>query len=322
MGRLLRLLAVVVLLAAALLAAALGFAHASIRRQGGPLPDLSDVRALAVPDDAPVALLAVDTASQAMPRAAVLDGRDPTPEAPYVMSHPAFLLRWDDGRGLLVDLGMEPEAARRFGRPMEWIGAEPIRPHAAAAAQLADVLAGARLGLLFTHLHTDHVQGALALCAARGDDAVEWFQTPAQAERSNYTTRPGVALLGDAACLRRSRLEAAPLAGVPGFPGVHVAHVAGHTPGSQVVVAHVRGPDRVRTVIFTGDTVNHVDGARLDVSKPLLYRLLVVPEDDARLGAVRRLLGAAERELGAELAVAHDRRQLEALGLLGGTARP
>jgi len=60
--------------------------------------------------------------------------------------------------------------------------------------------------------------------------------------------------------------------------------------------------------------VNAVDGARFDVPKPLLYRLLVTPEDDARLGALRRFLGGLERA-GFELAPAHDLLQLRALGL-------
>jgi hypothetical protein len=90
---------------------------------------------------------------------------------------------------------------------------------------------------------------------------------------------------------------------------------AGHTPGSQVVLAALRSEAGVRRLAFTGDVANHAAGIRHDVGKPLAYRLLVVPEWDERLGRVRRWLAHLERELGFELLVAHDRAQLEALGL-------
>lgn len=315
--RLLRFAAVAVALFVLVLAAGLLWAHLEIRRLGGPLPTVEEIRALPVPADLPIEVFAVDSATQPMPRSLVLDpALDPGRDAPYRMSHPSFLLRWRDGRGLLVDLGMDPDAARDFGRPMEWAGAEPIQPHGPAADALARWIAGAPLGLLFSHLHTDHVEGVAALCRARGPDEVVLFQTPAQAGRTNYTTRPGRKLLDEAGCVRRVPLADEVLAPVPDHPGVYVLYAAGHTPGSQVVIARVRDDGRIRTVVFTGDTVNAADGARHDISKPLLYRLLVVPESDARLGAVRRLLAGLESELGAELAVAHDRLALEALGLL------
>ena len=318
-----RMLRILLITALVLLLGAGGgllLAHRAIRAIEPPLPSAEQIAALPLPPNAPTSLVAVDTASQRTPRSQVLDpGLDPDPDAPYVMSHASFLLGWDDGRALLVDVGMEPDAARSFGRTIEWVGGEPAQPHGSAAQQLGARLAAGRLGLLLTHLHTDHVQGLGAICDERGGAPVELLQTEAQATRHNYTTRPGVALLAKAGCLDRRVLDPAPLAEVPGYPGVYVIHAAGHTPGSQVVVALLRTDAGTRTVVFTGDAVNCVDGARHDVPKPLAYRLFVVPENDERLSAVRRLLGALERG-GAELAVVHDRLQLEALGLLPGGA--
>ena len=54
---------------------------------------------------------------------------------------------------------------------------------------------------------------------------------------------------------------------------------------------------------------------RLDVSKPALYRWLVIPEDDERLGELRRLLATLERDHGFTLLVAHDQRSIEATGV-------
>jgi glyoxylase-like metal-dependent hydrolase (beta-lactamase superfamily II) len=230
------------------------------------------------------------------------------------MSHPSFALAWPDGRLLLVDLGMEREAALSFGRPLEWLGAAPAEFHAGAARTLGP--AAARVGAaLFTHLHTDHVEGVLALCAARGGSALAVPQTAAQAELLNHTTRPGRRLLERAGCVAPRRLPSAALAPVEGFGGVGVVDAAGHTPGSQVVLAVVRGEGAPRRLAFTGDVANHVAGIRLDVGKPPAYRWVVVPEWDERLGRVRRWLRHLEQELGFELLVAHDRAQLEALAL-------
>jgi glyoxylase-like metal-dependent hydrolase (beta-lactamase superfamily II) len=305
------------LLALGLAAAAAGLflAHREIRSRDPALPGDAEVLALAAAAGGPSAAAWHETARQPMPRAQVLDpARDPESARPYVMSHPAFALAWPDGRLLLVELGMEREAALAFGRPLEWAGAGPAEFTGGAAAALGP--AAARVGgVLFSHLHTDHVEGVLALCAARAGARLAVFQTPAQATLANYTTRPGRALLERSGCAAATRLAEAALAPVPGFPGVGVVDAAGHTPGSQVVLAVVAGAGAPRRLAFTGDVVNHVEGVRRNLGKPPLYGLLIVPEAEARLERVRRWLLHLERELGFELVVPHDEAQLEALGL-------
>jgi glyoxylase-like metal-dependent hydrolase (beta-lactamase superfamily II) len=304
------------LLALLLLAAAvvLALAHREIRARDPALPDDAAVEALAGVPGGPVALAWHETARQPMPRSLVLEpSADPDGAAPYVMSHPSFALAWPDGRLLLVDLGMEREGALAFGRPLEWTGAAPLEFTGGAAHALGP--AAARVGgALFTHLHADHVDGVGALCAARSGAALPVFQTAAQAELANHTTRPGRRLLDEAGCVARQRLPEGPLAGVPGFPGVAVVDAAGHTPGSQVVLAVLNGG---RKLAFTGDVANHVEGIRRNVGKPRLYGLLVVPESAARLDRVRRWLGHLERDLGFELVVAHDEAHLASLALPG-----
>jgi glyoxylase-like metal-dependent hydrolase (beta-lactamase superfamily II) len=310
--RLLKIAGALVLLAFALVGALLGHAHWAIRGLGGPLPtDLSALDAA----DAPVRIAWINTSRQAMPRAQVLDpSRDPTPDRPYEMGHPAFVLGWADGRQLLVDVGMESDAALSFGRNIEPFGAAPAEAFGAAADRMPELASGL-LGVVFTHLHVDHVQGIAALCARRGGAEVLVFSTPAQADRRNYTTQPAADLLAAAPCVRLVRLPEAPLAPLPGFPGVAVIWAAGHTPDAQVVLAAVaRDGAPPQRIAFAGDVVNAVDGARFDVPKPFLYRWLVVPEDDARLGAVRRFLGHLE-QAGFVLAPAHDLLHLRSLGL-------
>jgi len=310
--RLLGIAALLVLALVGIASALVGAAHLGMRGLGGPLP--LTLTGLEV-DDAPVALQVADTARQRVPRAQVLDpSRDPSPDAPYEMAHPAFLFRWADGRMLLIDAGMEPAAAAAFGRTLELVGAEPAEPRGSAVEQLPELAAG-RLAVVFTHLHTDHTQGLGALCAARGGAPIELFQTPAQASRGNYTTRPGAAAVEQAPCVRKALLPDEPFALLPGFPGVGVVWAAGHTPGSQLVIAALHGADgSPRRIAFTGDVANAIDGIRYDVPKPLLYRLLIVPENDERLGEVRRFLGHLE-QAGVVLAPSHDGLHLRSLGL-------
>jgi glyoxylase-like metal-dependent hydrolase (beta-lactamase superfamily II) len=309
---------VVLVLALVVAAGVLGVAHVAIRALAPPLPEPAQAAAALEADgEWPVRVAWVETAYQGTPRSQVLDrGRDPDPGAPYTMSHPAFVIEWADGRRLAVDAGMSAEAARAFGAPLRWVGAGEIHPGTALAAALGP--AAARLGgLLFTHLHTDHTQGALAVCAAVGERRLAWWRTPTQAERGNHTTRPGRAqLVDEAGCLEPHDLEPGPLAPVPGFPGLRVVPVAGHTPGSQVVLVATRRRDGTgRRLALTGDVANHVAGIRHDVPKPTLYRWLVVPESEAALGRARHFLRDLEAREGFDLAVAHHREQLESLGL-------
>ena len=293
----------------------LWWAHRAVDAERAPLPAVGDVATQRPADDQPLRLSIINTASQPMARAGVLDAeRDPHGRAPYVMSHPSFVLEWADGRILLIDAGMTPEQATAFGKPIQMIrDAQAIEPHRSAAEALGVDAARVR-GVIFTHPHTDHTGGIAALCAAVGHD-VTVFMTTAQAERPNYTTRPGLAQIRDATCARPVRLDGGPLMPVPGFPGVSVIDAGGHTPGSQIVVADVGSGDVARRYVFTGDIVNNADGIAYDLPKPWVYRTFIVPESDARQGELRRFLKQLQDEAGATLLVSHDQLSLERSGV-------
>jgi glyoxylase-like metal-dependent hydrolase (beta-lactamase superfamily II) len=303
----------------AIAAAGLAIAHRHIEAIDPPLPEEARLAAPPAPADLPVRLRWIDTASQAMPRSAVLEPSvDPTPDEPYVMAHTAFVLEWADGRIFLVDLGMDPESAVAFGRPMELVaGAQPIAPSDDIATLLGEAIARVA-GAAFTHLHPDHTAGAIPLCAALGR-RLPVFQTPLQAERPNYTTRAGHAQLEQAGCLERRPLEGGPAFAVPGFDGLVVIAAAGHTPGSQLFVAHVRDAREpgapTRSFVLTGDVVNHADGLLLDLPKPRLYSLLVVPEATGRLGRVRGYLRGLVEQHDMTALISHDRTQLLGSGI-------
>jgi glyoxylase-like metal-dependent hydrolase (beta-lactamase superfamily II) len=309
------------LLVIAVAAAAVGLvrAHLAIRRETAPLPTLDAIAAVsgvgALVDDAPVRLSVINTASQAMPRSSVLDpGRDPHGDQPYLMSHPAFVLEWKDGRLLLVDVGMTPPEAARFGKPLEWLGgAQPMQPHGSAAERLGDAAPRVK-GIVFTHLHSDHVGGITDICKRL--NTVRVPMTEAQAEHSNYTTRPGHDLLDEADCVHLERVTGGPLFPVPGFPGVFLIDAGGHTPGSQIVLAFVHAADGApHRYAFTGDIVNNVDGITYDIPKPLLYRTLMVPESEARQTELRAFLKRLHDEAGFSLLVAHDQHTIDANGV-------
>ena len=294
-------------------------AHHAIDAERAALPSAADLAAFVDGPtyDLPVRAWWIETATQPMPRSAVLDpAGDPQPDAPYVMSHPAFALQWTDGRILLVDAGMRRDSALSFGKPLEWLGgAGPIIPGETAAEALGPDLAKVK-GIVFTHLHSDHVDGAVELCAADPAPAIGAFMTVAQAERPNHTTQPGLDLLAEAPCVKLRPLGGAgPLHPVPGFPGVVVIAAGGHTPGSQIVLVRLAAASGMRLLAFAGDTVNHHDGIRYDVPKPWAYRTFLVPESDQRQQELRHLLAALERERGFTVLVSHDEASLLASGL-------
>jgi len=303
------------LLAGVGLAFGVGWAHIAIRRERAPLPSVVAVLATAAGDDRPIAISWINTASQTMPRSAVLDSRrDINPGPPHVLSHPAFVFEWSDGRLLLVDTGMDRAGAVAFGKPIErLVGAQPIEPLSSLAERLGP-LRERVAGLVFTHLHVDHVEGVGALCAGI-PHPVPVFMTEAQRERSNYSTRPGRWLLERAACAKPVTLEGGPLFALPGFPGVLVIAAGGHTPGSQIVIAHVRQGEKLRTYALTGDIVNNIDGINHDIPKPFFYSLVVVPEDGERLAELRGFLRELRDRAGIVLLVSHDQAELEASGV-------
>ena len=310
------LLALVVLVIA-FVGGGLYLAKRAIRALDPPLPSAAEIVAFDPAADLPVRLSWLNTARQVMPRSSVLEASlDPTPGAPYEMSHPSFVLEWADGRIFLIDAGMDHDAAVSFGKPIEALsGGAPIEPLGSAAEKLGAALPRVA-GIAFTHEHTDHTEGVSELCRLH-PGPIRLVQHRLQVEESNFTTRPAQAQLANAKCLARELVDGGPLFAIDGFPGLAFFVAAGHTPGSQVFVAHVRGADGVTTYVFTGDVVNQIDGARRNLPKPRLYSLLMVPESTERLDRVRRLLGELERDHGATLLVSHDGLSLQASGVPG-----
>jgi glyoxylase-like metal-dependent hydrolase (beta-lactamase superfamily II) len=296
-------------------AGGLWWAHRAIDEERAPLPVVKDIAASRVMDDQPLRLSVINTASQAMARSGVLDpALDADTQQPYVMSHPSFVLEWADGRILLIDTGMTPDQAVAFGKPIQMLrDAQPMEPHRSTADALGIDAARVR-GIIFTHPHTDHTGGIAEVCAHAGHD-IPVFMTSAQAERPNYTTRPGLAQIRDSGCARPVRLDGGPLMPVPGFPGIFVIDAGGHTPGSQIILAQVGSGDVMKRYAFVGDIVNNRDGIEHDIPKPWVYRTFIVPESEPRQQELRRFLKQLEDEAGTTPLISHDQLSIERSGV-------
>jgi glyoxylase-like metal-dependent hydrolase (beta-lactamase superfamily II) len=311
--RVLMVMGGVVVLAGAVVVVSIAWARSTLVRVKGPLPPIDAVAGIPERQAAPMRLSWINTASQFIPRAALLEPTgDPDAGAWARMAFPVFVLEWADGRILLVDAGMDGPGARAFGAPLERLaGADPI----AIGTDVAAALGKARervAGIVFTHLHDDHVQGIESLCRASARP-VEALVAAAQADYPNYLTRGSLEALKAIPCVRVVPLPAAPMQDLPGFPGVSLVAVAGHTPGTQLVVARIGRSER--PIVLAGDVTNLHAGLEHDLPKPWLYRLLVVPEDDARLGELRRYLRDLEQRYGMTVLVSHDQAWLEASGV-------
>jgi glyoxylase-like metal-dependent hydrolase (beta-lactamase superfamily II) len=316
LGRLIRGVLILLLLAVAGAAAGLVWMHLTVQGQRGPLPLVSEVLDLSKVSDLPIKVSVIETAEQVTPRRAVLDPtHDPTPDKPYVMTLPAFVLEWADGRLLLVDAGMTTNGAIKFGQPIETLmGAGPVKALRPVAAALDQDLTRVK-GIVFTHLHLDHVDGVRDLCP-RLRTPVKVFMTGGQLDTWTLFTGEGKDIVRHSGCTEPVRIGPGKLIPLDGFPGVAVIHAAGHTPGSQIILAAVR--DQAGTLTryaFSGDVTNTIDGIRQDLSKPLLYRLVIVPEDDDRLGELRRYLRALEHDQKVVVVPSHDQDYLHSLGI-------
>jgi len=281
------------------LLAGLTAAHLSIRSERPMMPAMEEVLSLKQEEDRPTRLRWINTATQHGPDGTIV--------------HSVFVLEWEDGRALLVDTGMDAEAAVAFGKPMEsLLGSDST----IVGRAIDEALAGGRervVGLVFTHMHTDHTQGIEHLCPP-GAGRLDLYMTPAQFERPNYTTGSGLEPVINAPCANRISLRDEGLARLPGLEGVGVIRAAGHTPGSQLIVAWV-GKDKPRGYVLAGDVVFEFDQIAEDRPKALVYRVLITPEADMQLGEVRRWLHVLSRDHGLVVVPSHDFAHIESLGL-------
>jgi glyoxylase-like metal-dependent hydrolase (beta-lactamase superfamily II) len=292
--RLSKILGFLLLLVVVLVAALLGKAHWQVRQVQTPLPANSEIRSILARPDPPVSITVINTGTQRIPGTGVL-------------SYPAFALRWSDGRILLIDVGMEREAAVEFGRVIERVtDAGPVTPHGSVGEQLGSTTNDVA-GVAFTHLHEDHTGGLNSLCVDSGKE-ISLFQTTLQIDQQNYTTAIGDEVITNAACVRRTRLSTDGLLyTLPGFPGLAAFAAGGHTPGSTVYFAQVKDT----LWVLAGDITNAKISITNNVPKSMLYSLLITPEATGRLEELRLWLAELDADETISVLVSHDLQSLQ-----------
>ncbi|NNL66316.1 MAG: MBL fold metallo-hydrolase [Myxococcales bacterium] len=269
--------------------------HLQTRGITPALPDADAFRALLAAPGGPVRVRYLVNASQEVER-----GK---------LGHTVFLAEWPDGRRFMIDAGMDRATATEFAALLERLaGGGEAQFFGDVAEQLGPDVASVK-GVGFTHLHIDHVQGVGAFCTARGPGA-QAYQTALQVEEHNFNTSEGAAIVADS-CLGRTVLEGEGLHTPVGFPGLGILALGGHTPGSTLFALAAGG----RLWLFSGDTTNAKADLLNDVGKGFLYSYLLVPENTARTGELRRWLSALDAEPDMTVVVSHDLDDVAASGL-------
>ena len=226
--RILIVLGALVVLAVAFVAGGLFLAGRAIRALDPELPSLDAILAYDPAADLPVRISWLNTASQKMPRSAVLDsGQDPTPDAPYTMGHVAVRARVV-GRAHLPDRRGHGrrgrDRLRRAARDALRRGPDPCR--SARWRRSSGSRSGASRASR-SRTSTPTTPPASPLCVACTTQPIRLIQNRLQVEESNYTTRPGLAQLADATCLEPEIVDGGPLFRVQGFPGLVVLRRGG-----------------------------------------------------------------------------------------------
>ena len=276
-----------------LVAGVLGKAHWQIRQVQTPLPLISEIRAMLSKKDLPTGISVINTGTQVIPGTGVL-------------AYTTFALSWPDGRIFMIDVGMEPEGAMKFGRTIELIvGAEPVTPHGSVGDQLGAAVTDVA-GVAFTHLHEDHTSGLNSLCSGDGK-SISLFQTPLQMDVQNHTTAIGDDIIEQTACVRRYRLGGNDgLYTMSGFPGLVAFSAGGHTPGSTVFFAQVHD----RLWVIAGDITNAKSSIVSNTPKPFIYSALITPEATGRLEELRLWLAKLDTGPTTTVLVSHDLQSL------------
>lgn len=271
-------------------------AHLQIRGITSALPDDAALRGLLAQPGGPVSIHVVPSSEQTRPGLS--------------LGHTSVAIEWADGRIFLIDAAMDEAATIEFAKLTALMFGDASKTvfHGTIAERLGPA-AGRIAGLGFSHLHIDHVQGIGALCEARGKGA-SVYRTRHQARENNLHTAESAKLV-EKSCFEKVTLEGEGLLTVEGFPGIGMASLGGHTPGSTLFAAAVDG----KLWLMSGDTTNSKTRLLKNQGKGFLYSGLMVPENTARTRELRLWLARLDAEPDMEVIVSHDLGAALASGL-------
>lgn len=280
------------LLAAALIVILLR-AHLQVRGVHPPLPSERALRALMAIDNGPVRVSFVTTSSQKTEVG--------------VLSHNSVVVEWGNGDIVMIDVGMDEQAAIAFGRLIKMMkSAEDPTVDGSISELLGEDIKRVK-AVGFTHLHIDHTQGVVNFCSARGPGASA-LQTAYQRDLHNFNTTEGAALVANS-CLEQEIAAGDGLSTFARFPGLALYPLGGHTPGSTLFVV----ADSGRLLLFSGDITNSKAALLNDQPKDWLYSYVLVPENTGRNARLRAWLRELDQQEDIEVIVSHDRQSMEAV---------
>jgi len=141
----LKIIAVLLVLAMIVLAVFLVPQHMQIRGIEPPIPEIDQLQTLKSQENGPVKISYINTSSQEVQGSP--------------LGHTVFLAEWADGRTFMIDAAMDGAQAKEFAELMKTIaGGGNAEIHGTVSDMLGEVT-GHVTGVGFTHLHIDHVQG-------------------------------------------------------------------------------------------------------------------------------------------------------------------
>ncbi|MFK8050178.1 MAG: MBL fold metallo-hydrolase [Halioglobus sp.] len=281
----------ILLILMALLAMFLLPQHLQIRQVNPPLPSEQSLRGLLEVPSRPTDVRYLTTSTQ--------EG------GIGLLSHNSVLIEWPNGDMVMIDAGMDAEAAVEFGELLKSMGpAEDVTVLGEIGQMLGSDISRVK-AVGFTHLHIDHTQGLVNFCQARGEGALA-LQTGYQHKLQNFNTEEGAVIISRS-CLKADIRDGDGLIEFDRFPGLAMYPLGGHTPGSTLfVVAH---GDRL--LLFSGDITNNKADILNDQGKGFLYSYLFVPENTARTGQLRDWLRSLNQQDDIEVVVSHDLNDMQ-----------
>lgn len=269
--------------------------HLQIRDVSPELPTKTDLANLKGNADGPVKISYISTATQK--------------SNVGVIGHSTFVVEWEDGKILLIDLGMDKKVAVEFGELFETVaGADPAVSHGTIPDFLGDDLKRVK-GVAFTHLHLDHVQGIKPICASGVKD-ITALHTNDQMTKHNFNTDDQIDMLKNSACIDQKEItDIGDLSKL--FPGIGMYPLGGHTPGSTLFAIPVGS----ELWLLSGDISNAKNDLTENRGKGVIYSYLFVPEDEARLEEIRLWLSDLDKDADTKVIVSHDANALIESGM-------
>lgn len=293
--KILKGLGILLVLGALALAFILVPPHLQIRDVSPELPTEADLANLKGTANGPTKVSYISTATQKA--------------GDILVGHSTFVVEWEDGKILLIDLGMDKKVAVEFGKLFENVAdADPAIPHGTLPEFLGDDLKRVK-GVAFTHLHQDHVQGIEPICAS-GIQKIIALQTTDQMTKHNYNTDDQIDMLKNSSCVEQKELENNSNLSKQ-FPGIGIYPLGGHTPGSTLFAVPVGDV----LWLLSGDISNSKKDLLENRGKGLIYSYLFVPEDEARLAELRFWLSDLDKDANTTVIVSHDANTLVESGM-------